>query len=301
MALLKTEAEKLSNNQLVAGVIEEIIEKDETFALLPFTQVNGKAYVYDRENSLATADFLDPNDTVNEGATTFTEVTAKLRIIIGDVDVDKFLQETMSDTNDQKAVQISFKAKAVARKFKQTFAAGDSSVDTKSFDGLAKIVAAGQTIYGGTNGVALTLGMLDDLADMVPNGVDAFIMRPGTIRAWRALVRAAGGNDASHMMLDNFGMPVPAHNGIPILRNDFLANNESRGTSTGVCCSVYAVRMNEADGLHGLFGGSNAGIRVEELGTVQTKDADRIRLKWYCGLALKSTKSLARLAGITNI
>jgi hypothetical protein len=34
--------------------------------------VNGKAYVYDRENALPTADFLDPNDTVNEDAATFT-------------------------------------------------------------------------------------------------------------------------------------------------------------------------------------------------------------------------------------
>jgi hypothetical protein len=300
MALLKAEAEKLSNNQLVAGVIEEIIEKDETFALLPFTQVNGKAYVYDRENVLATADFLDPNDAVNEGATTFTEVTSKLRILIGDVDVDKFLQETMSDTNDQKAVQIQFKAKAVARKFKSTMVNGDNVGSPKEFDGLSKLVTGGQTIYAGTDGAALTLGMLDDLADMVPMGADAFIMRPGTIRAWRALLRATGGTDAAQMIIENFGQPVPAHNGTPILRNDYLPGNEVRGGSSATC-SVYAVRMNEVDGVHGLFGGSNAGIRVEEIGTVQNKDADRIRLKWYCGLALKSTKSLARLGGVTNI
>ncbi|ENK7527313.1 phage major capsid protein, partial [Acinetobacter baumannii] len=35
--------------------------------------------------------------------------------------------------------------------------------------------------------------------------------------------------------------------------------------------------------------------------TVQNKDATRIRLKWYVGLVLKSTKSLARLKGVTNI
>jgi hypothetical protein len=36
---------------------------------------------------------------------------------------------------------------------------------------------------------------------------------------------------------------------------------------------------------------------VEDLGTVQNKDATRTRIKWYTGLALKSTKSLARLEG----
>jgi hypothetical protein len=59
--------------------------------------------------------------------------------------------------------------------------------------------------------------------------------------------------------------------------------------------------MNEMDGLHGLYGGDNAGIVVENIGTVQNKDATRIRLKWYTGLALKSTRSIARLAGVTNI
>ena len=299
MPLLKTEAEKLSNNQLVAGVIEEIIEKDELFALLPFVGVNGKAYVYDRENALPSADFLDPNDTVNESAGTFTEVTAKLRILAGDVDVDKFLQETMSDTNDQKATQIALKAKAVARKFKQTVANGDSAVDTKSFDGVQKLVVAGQTITAGANGAALTLSMLDELLDAVPHGADCLVMRPGTIRAYRALLYATGGITPAMVEIKDFGT-VLAHNGVPIVRNDYLPGNETQGMSS-VTCSIYAARMNELDGMHGLFGGASAGLRIEELGTVQNKDADRIRVKWYAGLALKSTKSLARLKGITNI
>ena len=42
-------------------------------------------------------------------------------------------------------------------------------------------------------------------------------------------------------------------------------------------------------------------FRVEDIGTVQNKDAWRWRVKWYAALALKSTKSLARLNGVTNI
>jgi hypothetical protein len=40
---------------------------------------------------------------------------------------------------------------------------------------------------------------------------------------------------------------------------------------------------------------------VENIGTVQNKDAVRIRTKWYTGLALKSTRSIAGLQGVTNI
>jgi hypothetical protein len=300
MPLLRVEAEKLSRESLEAGVIEEIIDREDLLAVLPFMQVVGKAYVYDRENTLSEADFLDPNDTVNEEASTFTEVTSKLRTLIGDVDVDKFLDTTMSDTNSQKGTQIAAKAKGVARKFRRTLAIGDATANPKEFDGVKNLVTAGQTLTAGANGAALTLGMLDELLDAVPNGADAIFMRAGTVRAFRALLRAAGGTDSVMMQLENFGRPMLTHNGVPILLNDFLPADEVMGGSSATC-SVYAVRLNEADGLHGIYGGPNAGVWVEDIGTVQNKDASRTRLKWYCGLALKSTKSLARLRGLTNI
>ncbi|MEZ2310754.1 major capsid protein [Paraburkholderia sp. RCC_158] len=300
MPLLQVEADKLSNNQLVAGVIEEIIEKDELFALLPFVGINGKAYVYDRENTLPDADFLSPNDEVNESAGTFTEVVSKLRILAGDVDVDKFLQETESDTNDQRATQIGLKAKAVGRKFKKTIAQGNATTSPKEFDGLPQLVTSAMTLDADTNGAALTLNMLDELADAVINGADAYVMRAGTIRAYRALLYATGGIQPAMVEIPNFGQAVLGHNGIPILRNDWLEAGETMGTNVNTT-SVYAIRLNELDGFHGLWGGKEAGIRVEDIGTVQNKDADRLRVKWYCGSALKSTRSLARLRGITNV
>ncbi len=310
MPLLRQEAEHLSNNQLIAGVVDEIIDRDDLFAILPFVKTDGKAYVYNRENTLGGADWLDPNDAVNESSASFTEVVAKLRILAGDVDIDKFLQQTMSDTNSQMAIQIAKKAKTVGREFHKALATGDSSTNPKVFDGLPKLVAQAQAyaataggkqiVDAGVNGNALTLSMLDELCDAVPNGADVIVMRRGTIRAFRALLRATYGTDAVMQMLENFGRPMLTHNGIPVIMNEFLASNEAHGTSANTC-SVYALRMNELDGLHGLYGGDNAGIVVENIGTVQNKDATRIRLKWYSGLALKSTRSIAALQGVTNI
>lgn len=310
MPLLRTESEKLSNNQLIAGVIDEIIDRDDLFSILPFAQVNGKAYVYNRENTLGGANWLDPNDVVQESAATFSEVVATLKILAGDVDIDKFLQATQSDTNNQMAIQIAKKAKAVAREFHKVLATGNSSVNGKTFDGLsvladqaqaaAATVGGQQVISAGTNGNALTLTMLDELCDAVPNGADVIVMRRGTIRAYRALLRATYGTDAVMQQLENFGRPMLTHNGIPIIMNEFLAAGETMGSNANTT-SVYALRMNELDGLHGLYGGQNAGIVVENIGTVQNKDATRIRLKWYCGLALKSTRSIAALRGVTNI
>jgi hypothetical protein len=310
MPLLRVDAELLSNNQLISGVIDEIINRDDLFAVLPFVGVTGKAYVYNRESTLGSADFLDPNDPVNESAAAFTEIVAKLRILAGDVDVDKFLQSTMGDTNDQMAIQIAKKAKAVGRMFHQTLATGDSGVNPKAFDGLpvlatqaqalAASVGGSQLVSAGVNGSALTLSMLDELCDAVPNGADVLVMRRGTIRAFRALLRATYGTDAVMQQLENFGRPMLTHNGIPVIMNEFLSGAETAGTNAATS-SVYALRVNELDGLHGLYGGGNAGLVVENIGTVQNKDATRIRVKWYAGLALKSTRSIARLSGVTNI
>lgn len=303
MPLLRNEAEHLSNNKLISGVIDQIIERDDLFSVMPFVKADGKAYVYNRENTLGGADWLDPNDAVNESAATFTEVVAKLRILAGDVDIDKFLQQTMSDTNDQMAVQIAKKAKTVGREFHRALATGDSAANSKVFDGLPALAAAAgatQLVSAGANGNALTLTMLDELCDAVPNGADVIVMRRGAIRAFRALLRATYGTDAVMQQLENFGRPMLTHNGIPVIMNEFLSGAETQG-SNSTTTSIYALRLNELDGLHGLWGGDNAGIVVENVGTVQNKDATRIRLKWYCGLALKSTRSIARLKGVTNI
>lgn len=300
MPLLKTEAEKLSNNDLEQGIIEEIIDRDAMFALLPFMKVVGKAYVYNRENTLGGADFLDPNEVVPEGAATFTEVTSKLRILIGDVDVDKFLDETMSDTTDQTATQIQLKAKDVARKFRDTLINGDNGANAKEFDGLNVLVTAGQTIDAdgaGADTASLSFDMLDELLDLVPNGADVIIMHSKAYRAYKALLRAAGGNTAEHIQLENFtGRPLMGHDGVPIIVNDFIPTDTQVNAKNST--QIYAARFNELDGVHGLYGGPAAGIRLENIGTVQNKDANRFRVKWYCGLALKSTKSLAMLQGV---
>jgi hypothetical protein len=122
-------AETLSQEDMVRGVIEEIVHKDDLMALLPFSRTDGKAYVYVREKTNSEGVFLDVNEVVPEGASEVEEVVTKLRIIAGDVDVDKFLNETMSDTNQQLAIQIAMKAKGLATVFRRALVQGDSSVN----------------------------------------------------------------------------------------------------------------------------------------------------------------------------
>lgn len=305
MPLMREEAEKLSNNVLEQGVIEEIIDRDAMLALLPFMKIVGKAYMYDREKTLSEGDFLDPNEVINEGGATFDEVVAKLRILIGDVDVDNFLDETMADTNDQTAIQIAAKVKGMTRKFHRTLAIGDSSVNNKEFDGLPSLVSDDQTFFagGGDAAGALTFEHLDRLLRMIPNGADAFVIRGGTVDSIAAMLRQLGGATPADVLIPLGGgksLSVPSYRGVPFVVNDFLAGNEA-ASGSGATCSIYAARFNEADGLHGIYGGPTAGVRIQGIGPVQNKDAERYRVKWYTGTALKSTRSLARLRGVTNL
>jgi len=300
MPLLVAEAAKLSLEMLERGVIEEIIDRDEMFALVPFMKIDGKAYVYNRENTLTEADFLSPYDTVNEGGATFTEITTTLKVMAGDVDMDKFLLATQSDHNSQLAIQLASKAKGLGRAFRRALIQGNSAVNAKSFDGIARLVDPSQVILADVNGAAVTLAMLDELKDLVKLGADAFIMNRAVWRAIRALLRSFNGNVAEVVMIENFGRAVHAYDGIPVLLNDFIPSNETCG-SNAATTSIYAIRLNEVDGFHAIYGGPSAGIQVEEVGTIQNMDAIRYRMKWYVGTCLKSTLSLARLAGVTNV
>ena len=299
MPLLIAEAEKLSQEDMTRGIIEEFINTDAMFQMLPFTGTSGKAYVYNREKTLAQGNWLDAGGTVQESSSTFDPITTQLRILIGDIDIDKFLNRTMSDVNSQLSVQIAAKVKGMSQQYRSAIINGETG--NKQFDGMKELVTASQTLSAGTNGNALSFTMLDELVDAVATGADALVMRKGTFRAYKALLRAAGGVTPQMIEVGNFGIQVPSHDGTPILINDYISGADTQGSNNNTC-SIYAAKFDEADGLHGIHDSQTpAGFELEELGTLKDKDATRTRIKTYTGLALKSTKSLAAVTGITNI
>ena len=300
MPLLRATAEMMSQEKMERGVIEELIVRDDMFQFLPFMNLANKSYVYHRETQESGAEFFGPYQKLEESAVAFSEHTVVLRAIGGQVDTENLAAQTMRDTNDPVADQIAAKVKAVGRKFHRTMASGDVTADPNGFDGLPRLVAPERTIVAGANGAAVSFSMLDQLKDAVELGADALVMRKGTWRAIKGLMRASGGLQPDTIMMENFGRAIPAFDGLPVLINDFLAPNEVQGSSND-SCSIYAMRFSESDGLFGLTGGDNAGIKVKNLGDLEDYDATRIRVLWYCGLGLKATHALARLKGVTSV
>ncbi|BEE07092.1 MULTISPECIES: major capsid protein [Aeromonas] len=288
MPLLREEAAKLSQEDMLRGVIEEFINKDDLFGILPFAPTTGKALVYHREKTLANGDWLDPNDEVKESASTFDEVTTQLRILIGDVDVDKFLDGTMSNVNSQKAIQIASKLKGMRTQFQDALINGTQA--KKQFDGLNTLVNAKQIIDA--KGYDMGFSMFDELTDAVKLGADCLMMRSEHVRAYKAMLRLMGGNNGGMIQLPNFDRPILAHDGVPILVNDFIQKKDGKA-------DIFAFHLDENSGLHGLFASNHpAGFAIEDLGTVQNKDATRTRIKMYVGMALKATHALAKLSNV---
>jgi HK97 family phage major capsid protein len=258
-------------------------------------EVTGTSVRYAREATMPAAAFYAPNGTWTEAAPTFTQHNAYLSILGTDADVDNFLQATYADTNDLEAEVIALRAKAVAHKYADTFVVGDVGADANSFDGIRELCAAGQTVSMGTNGAALTFEKLDELLDKVaPGKPDLILMSRRSRRKLKSLRRADA--ISYETQLNQFGQQVETYDGIPIVIDDFMPDNEVQGSSGAVCSSIYAMKLGMSTGLLGL---QHGGITVETVGELETKDATRHRIKWYSGLALMSDLGLARLQGIT--
>lgn len=293
MALTLAEAAKLSNDVLVAGVIETVIQESPILEMLPFVEIVGNGLTYNQENTPAAAEFYDVGDTWQESTPTFTQKTATLRILGGDADIDNFLAATRSNVQDLEAAVVQLKARAIQRKFEETFIAGDSTADPKAFDGIDKLIPPEQTTSLGANGGPITFTKLDEVIDLVKGGrPDLLLMSRRSRRALNNLVRTAG--SLLETDRNEFGRMVTYYDGIPIGVSDFVSDAEVMGTSTD-CSTVYALRLGEG-ALVGLT--SPGGLQVERVGNLETRDATRIRVKWYVSLALFNTANAAKLIGV---
>ena len=167
MALTLAEGAKLSNDVLLEGVVETVINDSPVLQRLPFVEIVGNGLTYNRENAAATAAFYGVGDTWTENTPTFTQITTALTILGGDADVDNYLARTRNNVQDLEAAVVTLKAKAVQRKFDDTFVNGDTAIDSKAFDGIDKQCTVGQTASMGTNGATLTLAKLDEAIDLL--------------------------------------------------------------------------------------------------------------------------------------
>lgn len=299
------QAAKLTNDMLLAGVIESIVEVNPIYELMPFMGIEGNALAYNREATLGDVQFAGIDETITaKNPATFNRVTSELTTLIGDAEVNGLIQATKSNYTDQKAVQIASKAKSLGRKYQQNLIIGDGTGN--SFDGILTMLPPSQIIEAGANGGVLSFELLDELIDQVKDKdgqPDYFMMPARTIRSFLALLRALGGASINDVLTLPSGRQVPMYRGIPMFRNDWMPTDQTQGTTVGTTGSIICGTFDDGSGTHGISGLTAArefGLQVQEIGPSETKDNDITRVKMYCGMALFSELGVAAVVGVTN-
>ena len=292
MSVLSVLAGKLSAETTERAVIEYMADKDELFALLPFTKSQTNIYSWYRTGDVPTASVVDPYGTIPEVDTVGTVMQNKISMIAADVVVYNFEATAVEQLVDRVLEKTLAASEAITRAFKRLFITGNQA-NPNEFDGLDRFVDADMVVNAGSGGVPISFQLLDQLLEKFPAGAEptAIIVHPRTYLSIKALLRTLYVNP-EQVMLPNFGRPVMAYNGIPILRNEYIP-------ITSGLTSVYAVRLGQT-AVHGVYMGDNAGVVIEEVGKVQDKDARKWRLKWYVSMASKNKWDVAKIININN-
>lgn len=320
-----SEAQKLVQSKLLAGVVQETYEEGQLLRLLPVMAINSKSLLYNRESTLPSAAFYDIHEqipwTADVDYTTQQEATLK-RVARQDV-LDKFMLATYQDPNDYRTIVLSELRKGCMRTMEDKFIYGDVDNDAAEFDGISHLFdtdAAGDEEYtSATNpqmydmgDAALSVQILRQLVDVVRPKPDIFIMS----RTLRNLLSAAAfeaGIASTYPAgqitygKDEYGARIDYFDGIRILVSDYMLdeddNTGDKASSASAIQSIYAVRFGQImdGGLCLCVGGNTGGpefFNMTELDALEDYDAGGIRLTAYCTLALGSTKALGRITSI---
>jgi len=325
MALNLVEAAKRSNDILQLGVIEKFVKDDPLLERLEFKTIVGNGLTYNVENTLSGASFYNVGDRWIESTSKVTKHTAVTTILGGDADVDNFLKATRGDQQDLMTEQIVAKTKAMQRQWGEMAIYGyynaGAGYDSKGFDGIHSLIksqGATATEYDNTVCVAtvsgtaklLSLAKLEQAVDMVKGG------KPGLILMSKAMRRAINQylNGVGGMTKGDFqGKTVQTLFDVPIGVSDWIIDTEDAtkdyGDGTyGFDYTVGTAKSTTSDGATTIFvlkfepdalcGIQSIPLTVKPIGELETKDAERTRLKWYPGLMLQKIITCSKVSGI---
>lgn len=336
-----SDAAVLSNNMLVEGIIADIVTVDEWFKYLPFVVFEGLAYTFTREKTLAAADFSQPGTNLNQAkyqdGATFESVNVNLTAIIADIIIDGQIEDQFSETNDQLQVQISAKAKQIARIYMNAIVnakrvatltqANNGPIGIADrFNGMASILDAEQgnvddfnhpffnagtptqtlslveddstSARVGRPGRVYTLEDLDDLLDRITaSKPDFLMMNAREIRTLRTLLRNTGGGTDAYMIQQQ-GLG----NMKPMLMYQdipvFRNDFVSRLDLVNIDDTKTLVKGSSSDGTLELSGAASLAGSADET-VVAMRGTDGVLYRWDVSSGAGTTTLTVSLAGTT--
>lgn len=302
MGLTYLEASKSERDPQRLALIRELSE-GELMGRIPFQNVDGEGVFYDQEGELPAVGFRGINETQEATYGVTNPQAERLKILGNDVDVDTAIVDMRGD--QVIAEQVQMKVRSLRLTFEDNFINGDEAANPRAFDGLKRRINVGssQAINMGT--AALSLIALDELIDAVDamGGDKVLIMNQKMKRRLSQASRDTSRSGFITYAQDEMGRQVDMYGGVPIITTKVNAQNAlvQPFTESSSTTSIYCVAFGDllTTAIQGRARGQ-FGISVRDLGEVPDAPVYRMRLDWYCGMAIYNGRSAARLYGVTD-
>lgn len=292
------EASKLGLNDLQAGIAQTIVTVAPAMGMLPFNQVAGNAYSFNRELTLVDGQKIGADGTITDSsAMTNDLVVVNLTGISGQSDINKMhlaQQVGVNGGNDLRAIHIASAAKGVARTYMDWMVNG--TVAGNGWDGLDATVEAFAGQVEDAANAAFTL-------DLVDAALSRCLVKPQWImgnakaeNAFRKAMRAAGGITTVELN----GQYFMSYDGVMFVRNDYIAV-DNVGGAAGNQTNIYVGSWDDGSATGGFAGLTTFGdlFHIDEIPALEGKNSVRQRVVMYGGAAVFSPVTVAKLKNVT--
>ena len=225
MGLTLLEAAKVARDPLSRGVISELAAGPLT-SVLPFEDVTGPGVAYMTEGDLPGIAFRGVNESFGRSYGVINPQFEPLKILGGDLDVDKFIVQTQGP--QARANQIQSQVRATRLNVEDYFINGGMSGNPREANGMRVRISSDTSQYFANGGGGLSLSNLDELISQVNSqGAQKYLVMP--LRMRNLLLAASRNQSVTGFVphqLNEQGIPVSVYGEAIILTTDRNANNE---------------------------------------------------------------------------
>lgn len=215
---------------LVDQVLQELIEVNNPLRQnLPRKPGSGSDWILNQRTARGTGGFVNDTEEPTDSNSTYVQKKFTFKTIIQRGKATRKLQAVGKSLLDIEAEEVNSALQVVRDTEENALINGDATANPKEFNGLRKLIPAGQTVVAGVNGAPLTLDLLDTAIDVNRGNPNMLIMSKKANRKLNALLQA------QQRFVDTMevkgGFRVQVYNNIPIFRSIFISDAQTQGTS----------------------------------------------------------------------
>jgi hypothetical protein len=297
------------NGDLAAEVARTMAAEHPLVAALEFYQIVGNADNLRKASAATGGTVRAVNNNYTGVAVDPAYATPSLKIFGDEIKVDQAFERRGMDIVSVRRRDLAMFARRASKNLADFVINGTGNSNQPT--GLKTITPSGQKFFANTSSTALTLelGNTDakklvhgQLAEklrrgisMVDGGARAIIVPTSIVSRLTSILA-----DQVQWVQSEYGVPIAYFNRIPIIEAGYklngaeiIAGDETAGTISGTCYSIYFVRFGEAADV--TVATSN-GVNVTDKGLVGSQYVHNVELDLE--LALENDLAVAKLEGI---